>query len=105
MRDIEKQYAKLSHQLTMLHFASELDFNACDKIKKEMKALESQRYGWCVELSRTYSGNTKPSISYLTSDSILCHSDEPTYFETMKEAQEYLFNADLDLSEYGIRFI
>lgn len=99
MNATEKRIAELSYELSMINFQEHLsseDYKRMSDIKEEIKLLENQRHGWYVEIEykdATY--KISKEAGYLTSDRILCFSDEPTYFESVEEAEEHIKNADI----------
>lgn len=104
MNATEKRIAELSETLSYINFKSFLsdeDYKRMHEIQEEIKSLENQRHGWYVEIEYKDARNfIKKEAGYLTSDRILCFSDEPTYFETIEEAEEHIKNADMKHEDY-----
>lgn len=93
MNATEKRIAELVDRLTMINFKEHLsdeDYKRMDEIQEEINLLENQRNGWYVEIH-----HEGWRVRYLTSDKTLCFGDEPTYFESVEEAEEYIKNADV----------
>lgn len=102
MTELEKKIADLSDRASMLEFGTYEQWQKAQSIWGEVKKLDHGRKGWVVELyyiDPIYSN--KPF--FLTSNSINCFSDDPTYFESEEEARSYLEAADAgDRSRYHI---
>lgn len=94
MTKLEQQIENLKNQLTYMNLSEHPNYDAMDKLEAELRKLKSQpRSGWVVSIDNTH---------YLTNHEFLCLCDEPTYFETETEANEYLKNAHLDKQNHEI---
>lgn len=102
MRENEYKLSELRRLRSYLEFSDIYGEEKLKELDEEIAELNKDRYGWYIELTADYGFK---EVSYLTADSILCHGDMKTYFESMKEAIEYLYKAEIDLSRYSIRFM
>lgn len=100
MREIEKKLEELKHRISMVEFGSPYDSKLHKELTEQFKELNKDRFGWYVEITPNFNSiSNEPN--YLSSDSILCISDDPTYFETKEEAEEYLSKAELNSKNWN----
>lgn len=98
MNQVEKKVCKLKSMASFIEFGPNYDGFELSKIQKELNELEPYREGYYVKLTH----KDENSI-YLTEDSVLCISlNDPTYFESVKEAISYLSKAELSLDDYTV---
>ena len=97
---MNKRKEELSRLISIEYFSENPNMEYIHKMEKELETLvDNGKY--YVELS--YDNLHCPH--YLTGDNDLCFSNEPTYFDTKEEAQEYINNARFDKSNFKIRIL
>ena len=95
----QERINELRTKASMIQFSSVLtehDYNTLAKIDAEIKRLEAKQHGGWVVLIYPNFQSISNEPSFLTDDSTLCMGDAPTYFQTKKEAMEYLRKAQLN---------
>jgi hypothetical protein len=96
MNELVKEIAKLRYKATMIEFKdylSEEDKKSLKSLENKVKSLESQLPNDLVSLKLV---DKKGDWFYLSADDLLCCSSEPTWFDSDKEALEYLEKAKID---------
>lgn len=114
MNEITKKIENLRNEISYISFKNFLDdddYKAIKSKEKEIEALEKELKSYeGVALKLKYSEKVRRYFIddgfYLSSDPILCCSNEPVWFSSKEEAMGYLEKAQIrNKNEYDLEFI
>lgn len=106
MNNIVKKIDDLRSEISFINFSEHLTSEDYENIRKKEKEIEELKKLVSGELFAVMLTHKRYNYSfYLTAHSSLCCSDEPTWFDSKEEAEEYLNKAELNQDNYDIEIV